>query len=352
MSFQAGWDAVNLKMPHKIPRTEFSLEYSYDILAAITGREVNAANPQSVDAAIKAAYQSWDYDIRLSLLIYKEIFGNKMTNMGHAEFESNGRDFDDDVHCLFDNVEDVLNFDPMAEYGEVNQQELKHRFEQHYRDNVAFYPDCVNMTGIYPSLITGLTYIFGWEMLLEAAGTDSEAFGALTNRYAGWMQQYYDALALADVPVIYSHDDMVWTEGAIFSPAWYKKYVFPNLKKYWAPLKKSGKKVLFVCDGNYTQFAEEIAACGNDGFWFEIFTDLAYMTKTFGQTHFLVGNADTRVLLSGSPADIEREVRRCLDLGRACPGYFMAVSNHIPPNTPVDSALYYNEVYMKLRGRD
>jgi len=29
----------------------------------------------------------------------------------------------------------------------------------------------------------------------------------------------------------------------------------------------------------------------------------------------------------------------------------MAVGNHIPPNTPVDNALYYNEAYMKLSER-
>jgi hypothetical protein len=29
----------------------------------------------------------------------------------------------------------------------------------------------------------------------------------------------------------------------------------------------------------------------------------------------------------------------------------MAVGNHIPPNTPVESALYYNQVYEELRER-
>ena len=62
----------------------------------------------------------------------------------------------------------------------------------------------------------------------------------------------------------------------------------------------------------------------------------------------IVGNADTRVLLYGSQADIRAEVERCIALGRRCPGYFMAVGNHIPPNTPVENALYYNQVYEEL----
>ena len=40
-----------------------------------------------------------------------------------------------------------------------------------------------------------------------------------------------------------------------------------------------------------------------------------------------------------------------MDIGKGCPGFIMAVGNHIPPNTPVDNALYYNQCYLELRGR-
>jgi putative endopeptidase len=39
------------------------------------------------------------------------------------------------------------------------------------------------------------------------------------------------------------------------------------------------------------------------------------------------------------------------DLGKQYPGFFMAVGNHIPSNTPVESCLYYNEIYEKLSKR-
>jgi uroporphyrinogen-III decarboxylase len=62
----------------------------------------------------------------------------------------------------------------------------------------------------------------------------------------------------------------------------------------------------------------------------------------------IIGNADTRVLLSGSKKQIRAEVERCMSLGRDCPGFFMAVGNHIPSNTPVENALYYNQVYEEM----
>ena len=186
---------------------------------------------------------------------------------------------------------------------------------------------------------------------MSALGADPVRFGRTVDRYAAWMQQFYDALADTDVPVVYSHDDMVWTEGAFYAPEWYRTYVFPNYRRFWAPLREAGKKVIFVCDGNYTAFARDIAACGNSGFWFEPFTDLPYMTETFGRSHFLIGNADTRVLLGGTLQEITAEVERCMRYGKACPGYFMAVSNHIPANTPIEAALWYDEEYRRLSRR-
>ena len=38
-------------------------------------------------------------------------------------------------------------------------------------------------------------------------------------------------------------------------------------------------------------------------------------------------------------------------IGRNCPGFFLAVGNHIRRNTPVENALYYNEVYEELSRR-
>lgn len=58
-----------------------------------------------------------------------------------------------------------------------------------------------------------------------------------------------------------------------------------------------------------------------------------------------------RILLEGTKEQIYNEVKRCMDIGKNCPGFFMAVGNHIPSNTPVENALYYNEVYEELSKR-
>lgn len=213
------------------------------------------------------------------------------------------------------------------------------------------HPEMVNMTGIYTTCMSGVIEILGWDVLLMAAGINPKEFGEFMNRYAQWNLQYFEALAQSDSPVVMVHDDIVWTSGAFLAPEFYRAYIFPNIQKLLTPLHECGKKVIFTSDGDYTQFIDDIANCHVHGFVMEPCTDMSYICEKYGKAHAIVGNADTRILLSGTKEEIETEVKRCIQLGKDCPGYFMAVGNHIPPNTPVENCLYYNEFYEKYSRR-
>ena len=41
-----------------------------------------------------------------------------------------------------------------------------------------------------------------------------------------------------------------------------------------------------------------------------------------------------------------------MNIGRDCPGFFLAVGNHIPANVPVENAIYYNQCYEELAWRN
>lgn len=350
MSFERGQMAVNLEMPPKIPRFELAAESDHlDLVKVVTGMDVNAdSSPEDKLEASKKFIKIWDYDILLSPAISHNALDKKRTRMGHAEWTHQGRDFDNDIYCPFKTPEEVLAFDPWETYGKKSHSEIVKIFNEKYHTNRNNFPDLVNMTGIYITLMSGVLSIFGWDMLLMAAGVDQDGFGQVVNRYSSWIQQYYDALADSDASIVYCHDDLVWSTGAFMSPDWYRKYIFPNLKRLWEPLRDAGKKILYAGDGNLTQFIDDIVKCGNSGFWFECFTDLQYVTEKYGQTHIIIGNGDTRILTFKSKDKIEAEVRRCLDLGKNCPGYFMCMSGHIPPNVPIENALFYNDLYQKL----
>ena len=352
MSFQDGWSAIHLEMPPRVPHTEYSVDGHWEVVKAVTGIEVNPQSPLAEQqAASRALMQAWNFDFYWNILIGSDLFVQCQTDMGHAEYAAGGVDRRNTVHCPFQTPEEVLNFDFLATYGPCDRVAWKTCFEQHYQEACQTLPEQVNMTGIYVTLISGFIDIFGWDMLLLAAGTDPVAFGTLANRYADFMLPYFEALAEADVPVVMVHDDIVWTSGPIFAPKWYRQYVFPNFKRYFDPLRQAGKKIMFTSDGNYTKFIDDLAACGIDGFVMEPTTDMTYIAEKYGQTHSFIGNADTRILLYGTKPEIHAEVERCMAIGKHCPGFFLAVGNHIPANTPVESVLYYMSVYEELSKR-
>ncbi len=351
MSLSDGLAALHLEKPKRIPRTEYSLEMHPGVVRAVTGIELEGADDVTRYRAQRALYDAWNYDLVWCTLPTTDFFRGFHTRMGHAVYQSGGVDFDPVIDSPFHSVAEVLAFDPWRVLGERDTRQMVTAFEAQYRANCEGFPNQVNMTGIYVTCISGVLELFGWNWLLEALGTDPQGFGEVVNRYSSWVQQYFDALAESDVPVVMIHDDMVWTSGPFTHPGWYRAFVFPALKRQLAPLRESKKTILFTADGNYTAFIEDLVDCGINGFVMEPMTDMARSARDYGKTHVFIGNADTRILLSGTRQEIRAEVERCIRIGKDCPGFFMAVGNHIPPNTPVENALYYNEVYEELSQR-
>lgn len=352
MSYADGWSAINLEMPPRVPHTEYSVENHWDVVRAMTGIDVGPGSaPEKQRQASLAFMHECNYDFRWNTLLHTQLFGDYRTRMGHAEYAAGGTDWDTQIFCPFQTPEEVLRFNFEHAYGVPDRGEWKRKFEEHFRQACQDTPDMVNMTGIYSTTISGMLEIFGWEMLLLAAGTNLADFGELTNRYAAWILPYFEALADADVPVVMIHDDIVWSSGPIFSPQYYRSFIFPNYKKLFSPLRDAGKKIMYTSDGNYSLFIDDIAGCGVNGFIMEPMTDMAYVAEKYGKTHVFIGNADTRVLLSGTRDQIRAEVERCLAIGKPHPGFFLATGNHIPSNTPVENVLYYFEVYNELSKR-
>ena len=349
MSYENGMAALRLEMPSRIPRTEYSADNHWKLVSAVTGLEVSVSSDSQLRfEASKKFMEAWNYDFIWSILISRGELGSTRTKMGHAVYAEGGTDYDEEVSCLFTSHEEVFAFDFEERLGIGDIAEITTRFNSHYEQAAQRFPSAVNMTGIYITCISGLIDLLGWDMLLTAAGEDIARFSDFTKRYIKWIEPYFIALAKSTPAVVMVHDDIAWTSGPFIHPSWYREFVFPNYAKLFDYLKQAGKIICFTSDGDYTMFIDDIARCGINCFVMEPMTDMAYIAEKYGRTHSFVGNADTRILLYGNKDDIAQEVKRCIDIGKNCPGFFMAVGNHIPSNTPVDNVLYYNECYEKM----
>jgi len=364
MSYKSGIAALNLEMTGKVPRTEFSVHFIWPLLKKVTGIDTDIIENRK--EAIRQFEKAWDFALAWSISVFRNYLNKgRRTHMGHSVYiqdyrgfdnpytDSNnkdGSDYDSKKTSPFKDVEEIYNIDFFKEYGEFNQVKLIKDFNEHYLSQCADHPDSVNMGGVYITLFSGLIEICGWDLLLQTM-FDEKRFAQLVQGYYEWVKQFFDAYAKTDIPVFMSHDDIVWANGPIMNPQLYRKYIFPKLKGLWSIIKGSGKKLLYTCDGNYTAFLDDVVDCGPDMIFMEPSTDMSYFAKKYGKTHGFCGNADTRVLLTGTKEEIYKEVKRCMDIGKQYPGYVMSVGNHIAPNTPIDACLYYNEAYEKFARR-
>ena len=343
MSYERGWKALHLEMPDIIPHTEYC---SHPRLV----KRVTGSDPREDDSAWAKFYAMTDYDF-----LWNSNDGpgwqGRTTNMGHAVFQEGGTDFDDHIQCPFKTPEEVLSFDPVTEYGVPDVVERAAYFEKAFQRGQSAYPALVFPGGYYKTLFSACIQAFGWDMFLSSAPLDYERFDRVLQGFFEISLANYKAWAKTSASVFICHDDIVWTQGPVFHPDWYRKYVFPRYKKLWNILKEAGKIVLFCSDGDFTLFVDDIAHAGADGFIFEPLTDLERITRTYGKTKVIIGNVDTRILTFGTREAIRQEVERCAALGRDCPGYFFAVGNHIPHNVPMDHVLYYFELIEELGRR-
>jgi len=349
MSYQRGRQAILLDPPATIPHTEYVDHW--EVVRHVTG--LDPAKPDQAAAAWQRFYRAVDFDflwVSNDGPVPWEKRG-RTTDMGHCDYLEDASDRRLPKPSPFVNPEDVYAFDAVAEYGLPSFDDLVAYYEGVYQQGQAANPELVYPGGYYNTLVSGCIQAFGWDAFLLAAGYDERAFDKTLESIFEQSLHHFRAWAKTSIETFICHDDMVWTQGAIFHPEWYRERIFPRYAKLWSVLKDAGKKVLYCSDGNFTEFVDDVAQAGADGFIFEPVTSLERVVERYGKTHVIIGNADCRILAHGSRAEIRTEVERCARLGRDCPGYFFAVGNHIPYNVPLENVLYYFDLCRELGRR-
>jgi hypothetical protein len=329
MSYQIGIDTIYLRATPRLAHTEYC---SDDALM----REVTRGTGVSFNDA-------WELDFIWSTHDGPVPWGERgrVTDMGHADFLEGGTDRREPTPSPFTDPEQVLEFDAVREYGLPDFNELVQFYEGHYQTSQRANPHQVFPGGYYKTIVSGAIEAFGWDMLLLAAA-DKQRFERVLDSIFQLSLHHYRAWARTSIEVFICHDDMVWSEGAFLHPDFYRRVIFPRYRELWTVLKRAGKKVLYCSDGDWTEFLDDIAAAGADGFIFEPMVSLEAVVQRFGQTHVIAGSkVDCRTLTFGTHEQIQAEVDASLELASGCPGFRFAVGNHIPSNVPVENAQFY-----------
>ena len=86
MSYEDGWAALNLEMPQRIPRTEYSVEMHWDLIKAVTGIDVGVESSPEVQArgARVRLLLAGKSDVRLMQLASRSLY-RRLVQKGIAE---------------------------------------------------------------------------------------------------------------------------------------------------------------------------------------------------------------------------------------------------------------------------
>jgi len=330
MSIEIALDNICLRPSGRWAHTEYSLSYHLDYIARRTGLSKDA--PELLRRCFDLFEIDFNWDINDGIVDWKT--AGRITDMGHASYAVDGGDQHASAESPFQTMEEVWEFDAAEEYGLPDFDEQVRAYEDHVQSKRREFPNQLDTGGYYKSIVSGAIEAFGWDMLLLAAsepGKMEKVFDSFFRRTLFHMK----AWAKTTAPVLIQHDDFVWTSGAFMNPDFYRKAIIPRYAELWKPLHEAGKKVLFCSDGNFLEFAEDVAGAGADGFIFEPCMDFGEMVRNFGKTHCLVGSfVDCRDLTFGKWEKVKADIDHTFKQLEECKGAVVAVGNHLPPNIP------------------
>jgi len=247
---------------------------------------------------------------------------------------------------------DVIEYDPWS-YEQRSMSELVRDFQaQHSKAQGEIGNRLLVAEAHYTTLFHWFLGLFGWRPTVMAASKYPREFKVQVDRFAELSRFYMEAWSrVSGLHVFISHDDICMSNGPIFSPKWYRDYIFPHYEEIWAPLKERGIPVIFCSDGDLTLIVDDLFAAGADGLIFEPYLDLSWLARRWGGKKILIGNVNTRILTGGTPADVVREVERCIKTCGQLPGYFLNASGQLPHNIPWENLKAYLDTCRRMRRR-
>lgn len=137
----------------------------------------------------------------------------------------------------------------------------------------------------------------------------------------------------AGADIVSLGDDYAWNVGPMMSPADFREFFLPGIKRVVQAAHEEGALCLKHCDGNIWMLLDGFVEAGFEGINpLEPIAgmDLAEVKRLYGDKVCLLGNVDCGYTLSEAPLrEVEADVKRCLREGGPGGGYVLMSSNSL-----------------------
>ncbi len=194
----------------------------------------------------------------------------------------------------------------------------------------------------------GLTNLFS--LLIE----EPELIDYLCKKIVAQNLETIRRLAAAGGDAIYI-DDATATSDMI-SPAMYERFSLPYMKAMVDEIHRLNHKAIVIYFGGVMDRLEMIADTGADGLLPEasmkgFVNDTAEIARRIGDRMTIFSNIDpVAVLQNGTDVDLEAEIRRHVEAGRAARGFIVSTASPITPSTPLARVQRFLELGRQVSG--
>ena len=158
--------------------------------------------------------------------------------------------------------------------------------------------------------------------------------------------------AEAGVDIVFYLDDLGMKQRSIFSIEQFKTFILPYYKQMYQACKKYGMFVIQHSCGYIDKLLPHMVDAGLNGIQAlepAAGVDLAHLKETLGdQVTFLGGIDGSNILNFGTPKDVEKEVKRCINAAAYGGGYFAGPSHNVL-NAPWENILALRAAIEKYR---
>jgi uroporphyrinogen decarboxylase len=170
-------------------------------------------------------------------------------------------------------------------------------------------------------------------------------------------QEYYldgivDEIDFLEIP----GDDYGGVSDLMISPDHFRTHFKPALARIVASAKamRPDLPVVFHTDGAVTSIIPDFIEIGIDvlnPLEPLAATDWPAIKKQYGDRLAFMGGVDLKQALTGSPADVERDVQRCIDTFAEGGGYILTSANHMQSDIPPENIVHmFSEAQARRRG--
>ena len=152
----------------------------------------------------------------------------------------------------------------------------------------------------------------------------------------------------------YFGDDYGAQKNMLFSPQMWRKFIKPRLAQMFAPFREAGLPVLMHSDGQIQAIIPDLIEIGLTALnpvQPEVL-DHSWLKSTFGNNLAYYGGVSTQTVLpNGSPEDVEKATRDCIEkLAPEGTGLIIAPSHRMMTDIPLENIDSLLDTFSKLGG--